>query len=515
MKKILDIRFYFLPLLLAMVALFPACKKNNENGAAPIVTSVRLYNPSPKDSLLSTGSPTDPLLSGGAGRYVVIIGKNLQNATEIDFDGVAATFNTALFAPNSAVVQIPNIVFSTIDTTKLYTINYKTPGGSTTFSFKLGAPAPTISAISNVFANPGDSVYLYGANLVLVQNFVYGGTKISSFQSSVDGSTLGFLMPASTSTRLINVTTKFGTAIDTIKATPTITGISDEDAIAGDSVYIYGTYFKSISAVSYAGVSIDPSTLKMSKDLKSIGFVVPALSQAGPVSVTTVFGTATTVYNVNDYATNIIGNMEWDINSAFFGYGWNGGSLYVCFPPGDWRGYNPLFSGGITTNGSYNHSEYSTMFAEMQNDIVKPGDDGGNIYWSTEQWVPKANLGDDPSSWALKFEINVPANWNGGTLVIKTNVSNSPYVARWEPWRQTGHAYKTKAWMTVTVPLSAFRATDATLGEGMGKPLAQIIDLIGTTGSIDMHTYIHNYDSSNTATGFLGGFDNLRVVKIK
>jgi hypothetical protein len=87
-------------------------------------------------------------------------------------------------------------LFSTIDTTKLYTIEYTTTGGTTTFPFKLGPGAPTIAAISDVFANPGDSVFLYGTNLVLVQSFSYAGTPITSFKSNLDGTSLGFKMPA-------------------------------------------------------------------------------------------------------------------------------------------------------------------------------------------------------------------------------------------------------------------------------------------------------------------------------
>ena len=90
------------------------------------------------------------------------------------------------------MVQIPTYLFSTIDTSKLYTIKLYTPAGTTTFSFKLGPPAPTISAISDVFADPGDSVYLFGANLVLVQQFTYGGTKIPKFNSMPYGPLLVF-----------------------------------------------------------------------------------------------------------------------------------------------------------------------------------------------------------------------------------------------------------------------------------------------------------------------------------
>ena len=109
MKRNLDIRLYFLPLFLMMVALMSACKKNNEGSSTPPrITSVRMYRGPGIDTLLSTGNPqTDPTWSGGTGSYVVIIGQNLKNATEIDFDGVSAPFNPTLFAPGSAVVQYP------------------------------------------------------------------------------------------------------------------------------------------------------------------------------------------------------------------------------------------------------------------------------------------------------------------------------------------------------------------------------------------------------------------------
>ncbi|MDO3628951.1 glycan-binding surface protein [Mucilaginibacter sp. BT774] len=511
MKKNSFIRLCLLPLLFAIVALSPACKKNNaDTGRAPVITSVRMYNPSPKDTLLSSGNPaTDPTWSGGTGKYVVIIGQNLQNATHIEFDGVPATFNPALFAPNSAVVQIPAIMFSAIDTTKLYTLSYKTTGGSTTFSFKLGPAAPTITAISNVFANPGDSVHVFGTNLVLVHSFSYGGTPITSFNPSADGTSIGFLMPAQTPTDQVIVATKTGTVNFKIVATPTITGISDEDANPGDSVYVYGTYLKNIQSLSFAGTAITSFT--SSKDGTSVGFVLPTLSQSGPVSVTTKFGTGTTLYNVNDYVTGAIANMEW---SGPFGWSWNGGSLYTGTAPGDWRTYDAAFS-GITTN--------SSQYVAMKTNVLKAGEGAAGwpptyeIYFGGgTQWVPAANLNDPPSNWALKFDVSVPQAWNGGTIDIVTGVGG--YIARWQPWQKTATAtapYTTKGWITVTIPLSSFRASDPTLGEGMGASVSQIVGLIGPTGNPSWTVYIHNYGAGATATGFYGAFDNFRVVKIK
>ena len=285
--------FLFFSVAIALILLMPACKKKVEE-PSPVVTGVINYVASPGDTALSGLVPN--------GQWVAITGQNLQNALQITFDGVPATFNNALFAPNSVVVQIPSIVFSTIDTTKLNTIQYTTRGGTTTFSFKLSPAVPAITAISNVFANPGDSVFIYGTDLILVSKFIYGGTTISSFKSNLTGTTLGFIMPtpAPVSGNAV-VTTKGGTANFKIAAIPTITGVSNENAIQGDSVYVYGTYLKNIQTISFAGTAI--TSFKPSTDGSSVGFALPALSQSGPVSITTNFGTATTVYNVNDIGT--------------------------------------------------------------------------------------------------------------------------------------------------------------------------------------------------------------------
>lgn len=492
MKKLSYIVLYILPLFLLMMAVLPSCKKNNESGMPPMITGIRSYVASPNDTVLHSAVAN--------GQWVVITGQNLQNATQISFDGVPASFNNALFAPNSAVVQLPAIAFATIDTSKLYTVHYATTGGATTFAFKLGPAAPTITAISNVFAAPGDSVYLYGTNLVLVERLVYGGTTISSFKSSIDGTALGFLMPGSTPTSQIIVTTKSGTVKDTINATPTITSISDENANPGDSVYVYGTYLKNIQTLSFAGTAI--TAFKYSAKGNSVGFILPKLTQSGPVSVTTSFGTTTTVYNVNDGSTGVIANMEW---GSLFGYGWNGGSLTSGIA---------AFS-GITTNTS--------QYVDLTTSVLKGGEGGAGwpptyeIYFSGgQQWVPTANLTDAPGNWALKFDVSIPNAWDGGTINIVTGVGG--YVARWEPWQKSGTqtaAYTTNGWITVTIPLSSFKAPDPTLGDGMGAALSKITDLIGPTGNPNWTVYIKNYSSSATLTGFYGAFDNFRVVKIK
>src|SRR6185369_17245629 len=143
------------------------------------------------------------------------------------------------------------------DTSKLYTIQYTTTTGTATFSFKLGPAGPAITAISNVFANAGDSVFIYGENLVLVQSFSYGGKNIPLFKYNTDGTALGFVMPAPPPiSGNVVVTTRSGTATYKIAATPTITSVSNENGKQGDSIYIYGTYLKNIQTLTFAGTAI-------------------------------------------------------------------------------------------------------------------------------------------------------------------------------------------------------------------------------------------------------------------
>jgi hypothetical protein len=480
-----------------LAALFAACKKNNID-SPPVISEIRSYVATPNDTALTS------LVANG--QWVVIMGRNLKNAIQIKFNGVTASFNSTLFTENSAVVQIPRIMFSTIDTSKLYTIEYTTTGGSTTFVFKLGPGAPTISAISNVFANPGDSVFLFGTNLVLVQSFSYAGTRIPSFKSNLDGTSLGFLMPAQQPTDQILLTTKGGSVTFKIEATPTITGVSNENAIAGDSVYVYGTYLRNIQSFTFAGAAI--TSFQSSADNNSVGFVMPSVSTSGPVSITTQFGSVTTVYKVNDIGTvpGSISNWEWGGN--FNWQWWGGSSLYSGDPGSGWPPYNPDFPGN------------NSLYQVIQRGILSGGE--GNtwsnyaIRMNATQWVPTANINDPIENWAFKFEVNIPQPWNGGTIDIQS--SDATYIARWEPWQTsptTTAPFTTNRWRTIVIPFSMFRKTDATLGEGKGASMTKFADLLGPTGNSECTVYIHNYSTSETTTGFYGAFDNLRVVRIK
>jgi hypothetical protein len=504
MNKILNHRLYILSLFIMIVALLSACKKDVER--PPVISEIRSYVAAPNDTILNS------LVADG--QWVVISGQNLKNAIQIKFNDVPASFNGTLFTQNSAVVQIPTILFSTIDTTKLYTIEYTTTGGSTTFAFKLGPGAPTITAISNVFANPGDSVFLYGTNLVLVESFSYAGTAITSFKSNLDGTSLGFLMPALQPTDRVLLTTKGGSVDFKIEAIPTITGVSNENPTAGDSVYVYGTYLKNIQTFSFGGASI--TSFESSADGSSAGFVMPSVAANEPVSISTQFGSVTTIFKVNTQLSNdgVLANMEW---GNYFGWQWWGASGLTVSSAANSSGWITVrsdFDGVLGTD--------NTMFVSFNTSSI-PGDAGDpwgpyNFPVGGNQWVPAANLSDPVDKWAIKFEISVAKPWNGGTLCFESGFAGGSYIARYEPWQisasRTAESF-TRGWQTVTIPLTAFRAADPTLGKGKGASVTSLTSLLGASGNTSLSIYLHNFSTSATTTGFYAAFDNVRVVKIK
>ncbi|WP_343672318.1 glycan-binding surface protein [Chitinophaga sp.] len=378
-----------------------ACKKD-EAGSAPVITSVRNYAASPADTLVNTIT---------TGQYVVLIGHNLRDAVQISFNGVPATINSVLFSDTSAAVLVPAVIpFPTVPAESLNTIRYVTTHGTTTLTFSIAAPPPSITAISNENAHEGDSVYITGLNLFFTEEFTFAGTPITQFKEASDGT--------------------------------------------------------------------------------SLGFVLPALTQGGPVSITTKSGTATTPFNVNDVKTGVLCNFD-DINT--FSWGTNVENSSADFPG---------------NNGYY---------AVLQNDVLPAGDGnwwngGRSINTNGVQWVPVDSLNVPVDQYAVKFEINIPAAWTGTSIYVIKDYDFG-YLARYEPWQGADGTivpFTTKGWQTVTIPLSLFRTND-----GKGTAAGSLSILLGDKGSGAINIQTKNFTAVPTTSGLRAAVDNIRVVKIK
>lgn len=490
-----------LALLCVLVILVSSCKKDNLI-AQPKITSVRNYEASPLDTIVKSITP---------GQWVVIQGQNLRNAIHIRFDGVDASFNYGLFADDKAVVQIPSVIpFNSVPAELQNTITYVTNSGTTTYQLDFSYLPPVITGINNETFFPGDSIYLYGSGFYLPLSINFAGANITNYITDSIGTRIGFVCPpvAEVPGGIITVVAKGGT-VSTTKSysvgKPSIISISNENPAAGDSVYIYGAAFKDIQAVTFAGSNIN--SYNVAPDYSRIAFQCPALSSSDVVTVTTLYGSASTIFNVNDITTGALANFEW---SGPFGWQWWGGSSLTVADPnisGGWINVDQTMAGN------------TGMFQELKS--LAPMDPDAGADWSTAirinagQWIPAANLSDDPANWALKFEMNVPSAWNGPTLAIKSGVGGTLY--RYEPWSTASGpvAFTSKGWVTITIPLSSFRTNSATLGDGKGAPITNLTTLVGASGSTELYLYMHNFSTAASETGYYAGFDNMRVVKIK
>jgi len=369
--------------------------------------------------------------------------------------------------------------------------------------------APVITSVRNYAASPADTlvnnittgqwVVLIGHNLKNAVQISFNGVPatINSIMFSDTSATV--LVPAvipfpSVSAEDLNTiryVTRQGATTFTfgiVAPPPTITSISNENANEGDSVYIYGLNLFFINELTFAGTPV--TKYATAGDGTSIGFVLPALAQSGPVVVTTKSGTASTPFNVNDGTTGVLCDFD-KINTFSWGTGIDNSSANF---PGN-RGSYAVLSNGVLAAGDGNWWESQRSI--NTNDV---------------QWVPADSLGLPVDEYAFKFEVSVPGAWSGTSIYVIKGYAFD-YLARYEPWQganSTVSPFTTKGWRTVTIPLSMFRTND-----GKGSAAASLTTLLGASGIGSVNIQTKNFSASPSASGLQAAIDNIRVVKIK
>jgi hypothetical protein len=501
MKKLLNSRISHLLFLSMMliVTMLTSCDNDDLNGA-PLITSVRNYAAAPNDTLVTSLVP---------GQWIVIHGDNLKEATQISFNGSPAQFDAVLFTDNTAVLQVPfSLPFNNIDPNIVNTIQYVTTAGTTTFKFNVMPPPATITGNSMTSATKvGDSIYIYGTNLYLIEKLTIAGMEISPLKMEDDGSSIGFLLPAIDAPMpwagvLVAAT---GTSAFDVLIVPEIFAISNANPSQGDLIRVYGKNLNGVSSFSFGSKVI--TTFTEDPDGSYVEFVAPDKWSytSGPVTIVSTYGTVSTPYDINtqnDKWLGLLANFEW---GDYFGYHWWGDISLAFGPVAD-------FNGSMGTNNSmYVYFNTPVLDAGASKYAPLGNSNTGN------KWIPLANMSDPVENWGLQFEISVANPWDGGTLYIRTEFAGDTYVARYEPWKIPGSnktlAYKTEGWQTVTIPLSEFRTKVVTLGDGESP--TRLNQLLGSTGASSYNMTLMNFDSFKTTTGFYAAIDNIRVVKIK
>lgn len=160
MKKIIYNRICFLLFsCMAGVLVLSSCEKDDDITSPPVITEIRNYAASPSDSLVDTLR---------AGQWVVVLGKNLGEISQVTFGSRPANINPTLTTNQSIVVQVPSIPFDSVARDKVNIVTVAGGGGSASFTINITGP-PIIARVRNYASAPKDTVL----------NMVMPGQKIN------------------------------------------------------------------------------------------------------------------------------------------------------------------------------------------------------------------------------------------------------------------------------------------------------------------------------------------------
>lgn len=369
--------------------------------------------------------------------------------------------------------------------------------------------APVITGVRNYAASPDDSVLQSlqpGQWVVLTGHNLTGATQIyfngvpTPFNGSLFSNSYAVvqvpaiipfpLIPAEQQNTIQYVTDHGATifSFDISAPAPTITAISNENAHAGEVVYIYGTNLFLLTKFSYAGTDITEYT--SSPDGTFLSFVLPELNGIGPVVVENNTGSFATVFNIND-TSGILCNFD-NVNTMNWGTGTSDNSTNF---PGNKGWYAQL-----------KHNGYAAGKNQWWELGINTLDD---TEWTSGIDTVTAMIDE----YALKFEVNVPKKWEGTSFYIVRGYEWE-YMALFEPWKvgaETVPFSTNGRWTTVTIPLTEFR-TDK--GTGISAPnLREFFQ-----GSFKIKKSFNMWAMNETAEAVPPmdiAVDNIRVVKIR
>jgi hypothetical protein len=432
-------RILFLLLVITGFLQF-ACKKNS-GGGNPVITGVRVIDSTKRDSLFVQSYP---------GKEIVINGSNLGGATAILFNDTSAYFNPVYNTDTHIIVVIPATAQTAATNPKVpNTIKVITNHGTTSYTFTLVEPPPYITSIS--FDNTGTEIFINGANFQGISKITFpGGDTALGFTVNKTFDQIAALIPSGSGvTDSLRVFVKYGVASYPFPPPMSIVSVSNENAIAGDSIILTGTNFVVINKVIFPGnIAVSGANLHVQSVSQLSVIVPPGITTTDTLRINGVLGTAGASQLFDSYITHPSPG-------------------YLCTFDGGGASDNTGFvnwTGGYAPAPASAYPQATGAVAFLQNGSPMPGStspgsqgNSGFVQLNSFPWI--SNTATPISGYSLKFEINVPQPWSAGALWIMMGgwYAWHDYLARYAPWATaTGGKFQTAGWMTVTIPLTAF-----------------------------------------------------------
>ncbi|MDQ2772713.1 MAG: M12 family metallo-peptidase, partial [Bacteroidota bacterium] len=257
---------------------------------------------------ISTPAPGPTITSftptgGLAGTVVTVLGSNFTGATQVAFNGTAAT----IFSVSSATQLTATVPAGA--TTGPIRVTAPSGVGTSGLAFTV-APPPTIVSFAPTSGYVGSVVTLTGTNFTGASQVTFNGVAAISF--TVNSATqITATVPASATTGPVGVTTAVSTATSatsfTVVPAPVVASFTPARSAPGGLVVITGSYFTGSTQVLFNGVA---ATFTVNSATQ-ITATVPVGATTGPIAITSPAGTGTSATNfevppANDLCANAI-----------------------------------------------------------------------------------------------------------------------------------------------------------------------------------------------------------------
>lgn len=361
-------------------------------------------------------------------------------------------------------------------------------------------PSPNDSVLTQ--AGPGQTIVIQGSNLVTTTQIYFNGYPApfnSALFTDVDlVVTIPADMPFASldqgQLNTIRIVTSFGEITYTfpiVPPPPVISSMSNEMAVAGDKVTLYGNNFFFIDKVIFPGNIEVTTDLVTNISGTTLELTIPAgITQGGTIQVVNQYGTGTSILLFNDLVTGVLCNFD---NVNTFSWGSPVKDDAVLFP-GNRARYAHLKQDNI---GANNWDWWNGNRGIITNPV---------------NWVPAANVNDPAASFAMKFEVYIKEAWTTGCMYIGPPPDDTwKFLNRFEPWKNTP-GFKTDGWVTITIPLNQFKnkADDGT--NGAGPAATTVADIIDGINEVVKFMFVN--DTATPIDKMDMAIDNIRVVKI-
>lgn len=552
MKKIFNISTSALLVLVMALMQFclTSCKDDSTSGGTPVITCVRVCDPTKADSTF---------VKSGQGQVIAIIGENLSNAVYVYINDQKVYFNPTMNTDHSIIVTVPTetsgFKLTAFNSDLKDEIRVETDHGTATYAFKILGGSPSISRVQCDYPRKaGDILNVYGLNLESIEKIYFTDIDAAALDTTVWETPGGNHVDVTDYKIIVNdhhlnqknqsyeTTSQLAVTIPDLPfdkgsfviecaagityiaygktpGMPVITFISSDMPVIGETLTIEGREFVQVEAVKYGDVvlSANEFTVAETEDAIEFNFAkIPTEGTEPTLSIVTPGGTVSCeFYNTANLLNDCEGlhaDMGWDPNVLYTDACPFGGSGIVAHfnSFGQWWGQMMFFANDwdytayqlpTTIPSSTPANEVYIAFEVYDNNSdFNNGGAGYQGFLRLSLWgKDNNNTGNNPD---VVFDNFAWDNYDAGTFI-------NPYGPILQDVRGEAHLGK---WYRSVIALSDLRSLNADGEVTENCPFATYGDFLNTGLSIfRLMSYTQGTKSGNVDVYI----DNIRLVHIK